>query len=229
MKPERTSCASETGYRPRRRGASPRRGCNAMARRRVRQRGARTRCARATYSRSAGIPLSSALPSVLARHRFRSGTGQHRRPAACLTVLRSSSMLDGVGLIRRFTAFLLCLGVIAATVPVCGGWAPTAEARMACCAEGGACPMHARRSRESGDGHLLSQADADSCCASSERESSSSTTSTPAAAIPFEILGAGIVLPASVPALVLSNDWRTVSPIPTAPISRHVLLSVFLI
>ena len=89
--------------------------------------------------------------------------------------------------------------------------------------------MHKGKSHESESDHAVTQVDADTCCASSERESSSSTASTSVAAFPFETLGPGIVLPASVPLLVLSNDWRTGSPLPTAPISRHVLLSVFLI
>ena len=89
--------------------------------------------------------------------------------------------------------------------------------------------MHAGKSHDSKSDHVLTQVDADTCCASSERESSSSTGSTSVAAIPFEILGHGIVIPVSVPSLVLSDDWRTVSPLPTTPISRHVLLSVFLV
>ena len=39
----------------------------------------------------------------------------------------------------------------------------------------------------------------------------------------------GVVLPADVPALVLSDAWRTSVPIPTAQIRTHVLLSVFLV
>lgn len=89
--------------------------------------------------------------------------------------------------------------------------------------------MHAGKSDDSEANHLLTQVDADTCCASSENESSSSTGSTSVVAVAFEILGPGIPLPANVPSLVLKNYWRTVSPLPTASISRHALLSVFLI
>jgi len=37
------------------------------------------------------------------------------------------------------------------------------------------------------------------------------------------------VLPRMVPALVLSDAWRTVSPLPTAAVPKHLLLSVFLV
>ena len=89
--------------------------------------------------------------------------------------------------------------------------------------------MHAGKSQDSGSDRLLTQVEADSCCASSEREDSSRSTPTFAAAISFAILGPGVVLPTIVPALVLSDDWRTFSPIPTGPVPKHVLLSVFLV
>jgi hypothetical protein len=90
--------------------------------------------------------------------------------------------------------------------------------------------MHARETDDSGSGKLLTQADADSCCLVSERRNSSdSQVPTFAAALSFAVMGPGVVLPASVPALVLSDGWRTASPIPTTPVPRHVLLSVFLV
>jgi len=48
-------------------------------------------------------------------------------------------------------------------------------------------------------------------------------------AITAAVLGVGVVLPARVPALVLSDAWRTSAPIPIAPVPKHVLLSVFLV
>jgi hypothetical protein len=100
---------------------------------------------------------------------------------------------------------------------------------MACCSEGAECPMHSGGSHRSGSERVLTQAQADSCCASSEREDSSQPNPTAVAAITAAVLGNGTVLPASVPALALSNGWRTTVPIPTAPIPKHVLLSVFLV
>jgi hypothetical protein len=43
------------------------------------------------------------------------------------------------------------------------------------------------------------------------------------------MLGTGVVLPAAVPALVLSDGWRTAAPVSVAPVPKHVLLSVFLV
>lgn len=89
--------------------------------------------------------------------------------------------------------------------------------------------MHKGESRDSGSERAVTQAEADGCCASSEREDSSPPTPTLVAAISMAVLGPGIVLPMAVPTLVLSDDWRTASPIPTSAVPRHVLLSVFLV
>lgn len=89
--------------------------------------------------------------------------------------------------------------------------------------------MHKRESHDSASARVLTQVQADACCAASERENSSPSSPTFVAAISPAVLGPGIVLPVSVPALVLSDDWRTYSPIPTPRIPKHVLLSVFLV
>jgi hypothetical protein len=132
-------------------------------------------------------------------------------------------------LVHRFAALVLTFGLMAGNVAVCAGWLATPEARMACCAEGGDCPMHKGDSQEVGSEQVLTQAQADSCCASSERESSNQSNPSSATAITVAVLGVGTVLPASVPALVLSDAWRTSTPIPVAPVPKHVLLSVFLV
>jgi hypothetical protein len=80
-----------------------------------------------------------------------------------------------------------------------------------------------------GSDQQLTQMQADSCCATSERETSNPSNPTFVAVISSAVLGSGIVLPASVPSLVLSDGWRTVAPIPLTPVPRHVLLSVFLV
>lgn len=100
---------------------------------------------------------------------------------------------------------------------------------MACCAQDEDCPMHKGKSHQSRSGHVLSQAEADACCAASGREDSSPSAPSFADAISVAVLGPGIVRPVSVPALVLSDDWRTYSPISTPPVPKHVLLAVFLI
>jgi hypothetical protein len=97
---------------------------------------------------------------------------------------------------------------------------------MACCADGETCPMH-----KGDEPHATSmtQAEADNCCAISERETSNSPLATVVTAISIAVLGSGVVMPASVPALVRSDEWRTFAPLPTSARPRHVLLSVFLV
>jgi hypothetical protein len=86
-----------------------------------------------------------------------------------------------------------------------------------------------------GDGHhseganLLTQAQADSCCASSERGHSNPSSPTAVVAVSSAVLGPGVVVPVTSPALVLSDAWRAVSPVPIAPVPKHILLSVFLV
>jgi hypothetical protein len=131
--------------------------------------------------------------------------------------------------IRRLSVVLLAAVLLAGNVAVCAGWMATPEARMACCSEGHECPMHEGDSHSSGSARVLTQAQADSCCASSERENSSQSSPTFVTAITAAVLGVGMVLPASVPALVLSDAWRTSAPIPRASVPKHLLLSVFLV
>jgi hypothetical protein len=89
--------------------------------------------------------------------------------------------------------------------------------------------MHKGDSDGSGPDRVLTQAQADSCCASSERENSDQPIPTSIAPVSSAVLGAGVVLPASVPALVLSDGWRTVTPIPTTPVPKYILFSVFVV
>ena len=131
--------------------------------------------------------------------------------------------------IRRLSAVLLAAGLLAGDAAVCAGWLATPEARMACCSEGHECPMHKGDSKSAGSASVLTQAQADSCCASAERENSDQSNPSSVTAITGAVLGIGVVMPASVPALVLSDAWRRSAPIPIAPAPKHVLLSVFLV
>jgi hypothetical protein len=130
---------------------------------------------------------------------------------------------------RRLSAILLCFGLIAGNAALCAGWAITPEERMACCAEGGECPMHKGRNGESGAERVITQIQADACCAASEREQSNSPNPTAVTTISPAVLGVGVVMPAMIPALVLTDAWRTVAPIHSPPVPRHVLLTVFLV
>ena len=133
-----------------------------------------------------------------------------------------------VRLVHRLAVLALAFGMMAGNAAICAGWLPTPEARMACCADGAECPMH-KGDSQSGSARVLTQAQADSCCALSEREHSNQSNPSFATAITAAVLGGGTVLPVSVPALVLSDAWRTSAPIPSAPVPKHVLLSVFLV
>jgi hypothetical protein len=131
-------------------------------------------------------------------------------------------------LIQRLSAVALTLALVAGNAAICAGWMPAPEARMACCTDG-ECPMHKGDSHSSGAERVLTQAQADSCCATSERETSNQSNPSFAIAITAAVLGVGIVLPADVPALVLSDAWRMSAPVPVGPVPKHVLLSVFLV
>lgn len=130
---------------------------------------------------------------------------------------------------QRFAALALTFSLVAGNAAICAGWLPTPEARMACCAEGRACPMHKGESQRTATERVFTQAQADSCCASSESQDSKQSNPSVVAAITAAVLGVGVVLPTNVPALVLSDAWRTSVPRPIGPVPKHVLLSVFLV
>jgi hypothetical protein len=132
-------------------------------------------------------------------------------------------------LVHRLAALALTFGLMAGNAAICARWMPTPEARMACCADGAECPMHKGDSHHSGSQRVPTQAQADSCCAASEGKTSSQSNPTFVSTITVAVLGAGTVLPANVPALLLSDGWRTSAPMPVAPVPKHVLLSVFLV
>jgi hypothetical protein len=136
---------------------------------------------------------------------------------------------DVVRLVHRFAALALTFGLVAGNAAVCAEWLATPEARLACCSDGVECPMHKGDSHRSGSERVLTQAQADSCCAAAEGQSSNQSNLSFVTAITAAVLGLGVVLPANVPALVLSDAWRMSAPIPIAPVPKHVLLSVFLV
>lgn len=125
----------------------------------------------------------------------------------------------------RLPAALLTLAIAVGQAGVCAGWMATPEARMACCADDGHCPMH---ESEHGSTRVVTQAEADRCCALSEQDHS---TSLPSSA-PFFVSPGTVLSP--VPALIAEPQahvglWRASVPIPAAHVPRHLLLSVFLV
>jgi len=127
----------------------------------------------------------------------------------------------------RLVAVAIVAFMATGNLALCAGWAATPEARMACCADEN-CPMH-RGGESSGSDLIISQAQADACCAVSEGQRSNQSTPTFVTVISSAVLGAGVVVPMPAPTLVLSDGWRTIAPIPIAPVPRHVLFSVFLV
>ena len=89
--------------------------------------------------------------------------------------------------------------------------------------------MHGGDSHHAGSEQVLTQAQADSCCAAAEGRTSSQSNPSFVMAITATVLGEGTILPATVPALVLTDAWRTSTPLPVRPVPKHLLLSVFLV
>jgi hypothetical protein len=176
--------------------------------------------------------VENALPTPLACNSVKRAPARRCVDAGDLTGIREPEFSDILRLLalfrRRLSALFAILALSAGNLGLCAGWMPTPEARMACCANGSGCPMH--KSEPQGGAHrTLTQAEADSCCASSEDDNSSQSVPMFAALISPAVLGASVALPPSVPALVLSDTWRIVTPLPAGPIPKHVLLSVFLV
>jgi hypothetical protein len=131
---------------------------------------------------------------------------------------------------QGFASFAVIVVLLASNTAVCAGWAATPQARRACCAAGGdACPMHKGESHGSAENHAISQTQADACCAATEQQHSNPSAQAHTSLTSNAVLGAGVIVPVPIPALVARDGWRTGVPNPAAPIPKHVLLSVFLV
>lgn len=124
----------------------------------------------------------------------------------------------------RAFALLLTLALTAGNIGVCAGWAASAAARMACCADDAACPMDTSVTHTHG---TMSQAQADTCCAVSESQGTDSRR-TVAAVDTSTALRPAFSLWQAVPAPLLRKPW-IVPPRCGPGVSRHVLHSVFLV
>jgi hypothetical protein len=134
-----------------------------------------------------------------------------------------------VRVIRGASVVALALALVAGNAALCAGWAPTAEARMACCADPD-CPMH--ESEPSGFDRRtpLTQAQADNCCALSEsRHSSESSAPTQVVVIPAAVPGPATMLAVQAPELTIREAWRYAASHRADPVPKYVLLSVFLV
>lgn len=130
---------------------------------------------------------------------------------------------------QRLSSVALILVLISGNTALCAGWAATPQARMTCCAGRDACPMQKGKSDDSAEKHAILQTQADACCAASEQQRPNQSAQAQLGVISSAVLGVGVIVPAPIPALVASDAWRTTVPIPTTPIPKYVLLSVFLV
>jgi hypothetical protein len=135
---------------------------------------------------------------------------------------------DVLILSRRLSALLLTIALAVSHATVCAGWLATPETRMACCSDGGACPMHKSESAYSNPAQSISQAEADSCCAASEGDQSSQSSSTFASTISLAVLGTPSPLPVA-PDVAMRQAGTAAVPLPPSHVPKHVLHSVFLV
>ena len=130
--------------------------------------------------------------------------------------------------LTRAIALVAVLTITAGSWAECAGWQATPEARMACCVEGAACPMHNRAVPGSDSTAIVSQAEADSCCAASDRDDSSPSSPNFVPAVSVATVASPVLL--VVPPTRASFDlWRALAPLPGTQVPKHLLLSVFLI
>lgn len=128
--------------------------------------------------------------------------------------------------IARTLAVTLIAALAAGPVGLCAGWQSTPEARMACCVEGIACPMHTSEDHGRSAQRAVTQVDADRCCASSEQDTSSSAK--PLRAVSAIAIAAESIL---LPPPAYTRPWLRTVALPNRghTVSRHLLLSVFLV
>lgn len=131
---------------------------------------------------------------------------------------------------KRAVGLVLALMLGAAGWAECAGWQVTPEARMDCCSDSGACPMHGSSEPGSRSERVVTQAQADGCCAASG--DTESTPSAPALAISLSAALVASAFPTIGPVIAppaLLDAWRAHLPLVVGQVPKHVLLSVFLI
>src|SRR5688572_24369796 len=109
--------------------------------------------------------------------------------------------------LRRALAASLGLMLTAGPVGLCAALTPTPEARMACCTENDACPMHDGGVQNSGSHHQPSQSQADQCCVASERDTPNQSMPMTVGVLSTPVLDASVLLPIPVPTLVRTDAW----------------------
>jgi hypothetical protein len=133
-------------------------------------------------------------------------------------------------LLRRTAALVVVLALNAVGWVECAGWQSTPEARMACCSGDGDCPMHGSTEPGGGSERVVTQAQADSCCAASDGDDSTPSAGAFSLSLSAALVTSTLSTLAPITAPAASFDaWRTHVPLPIGHVSKHVLLSVFLI
>jgi hypothetical protein len=132
-------------------------------------------------------------------------------------------------LLRRTAAFVVALALAGAGWAECAGWQASPEARMACCSGSGDCPMHGSTEPGGGSERVLTQAQADSCCAASDTDDSTPSAGAFSLSLSAALIPSTLYTLAPITAPPAFDAWRTHVPLPIGQVSKHVLLSVFLI
>ena len=132
--------------------------------------------------------------------------------------------------LRRTAALVVVLALSAAGCAECAGWQITPEARMACCSGSGDCPMHGSTEPGASSERAVTQAQADSCCAASDTDDSTPSAGAFSLSLSAALVPSTLYTLAPITAPPASLDARrTHVPLPIGQVSKHVLLSVFLI
>jgi hypothetical protein len=131
---------------------------------------------------------------------------------------------------RSLSAVLLALALSIGDPALCAGWMAQPDLPMACCADGQPCPMHARETEGAAFAHHGTQGAPapEDCCILSGQPDAVPAASTTAASASHGVVSGTDSRPQA-PAPALAGLTRTSASPPGPRVSRHVLLSVFLV
>jgi hypothetical protein len=130
--------------------------------------------------------------------------------------------------LRRTAALVVVLALSAAGWAECAGWQASPEARMACCS-GRDCPMHGSTEPGASSERVVTQGQADSCCAASDTNDSTPSAGAFSLSLSAALVPSTLYTLAPITAAASFDARRTHVPLRIGQVSKHVLLSVFLI
>jgi hypothetical protein len=129
---------------------------------------------------------------------------------------------------RSLSALLLTLALSAGDPALCAGWIAQPDLPMSCCADGQPCPMHASEDQTTGSAHHGPEGAPEDCCMLSGQADAVPAASAAQVVRPLEI-ASGADSRLQVPAPVHAGRVPAFAWPPGPHVSRHVLLSVFLV